>query len=52
MLLEVFRSISPARCELTFALSLRYTHRKGYHRPVVMEMEMEPVLEREVSHEA
>ena len=49
MLLEVFRSISPARCELTFALSLRYTHRKGYHRSVVMEME--PVLEREVSHE-
>jgi len=37
---------------LTFILSLRYTHRKGYHRPVVMEMEMEPVLEREVSHEA
>ena len=36
---------------LTFILSLRYTHRKGYHRPVVMEMEMEPVLEREVSHE-
>ena len=34
---------------LTFILSLRYTHRKGYHRPRVVEMEA--ILEGEVSHE-
>ena len=34
---------------VTFMLSLRYTRRKGYHRPVIAEME--PVLEKEISHE-
>jgi MFS family permease len=35
---------------VTFVLSLRYTHRKGYHRPVITEME--PVLEKEITHES
>jgi MFS family permease len=35
---------------VTFVLSLRYTHRKGYHRPVIAEME--PVLEKEITHES
>ena len=34
---------------VTFVLSLRYTHRKGYHRPIIAEME--PVLEEEIAHE-
>ena len=34
---------------VTFTISLRYTHRKGYHRPVIVEME--PVLEQEITRE-
>ena len=35
---------------VTFIFSLRYTHRKGYHRPIIAEME--PVLEKEIAHES
>lgn len=35
---------------LSFTLSLRYTLRKGYHRPMVVEMK--PFLEGEMSHES
>ena len=34
---------------VTFVLSLRYTHRKGYHRPMIVELE--PALEKEITHE-
>ncbi len=34
---------------VTFVLSLRYTHRKGYHRPMIVEME--PALEKEITSE-
>jgi MFS family permease len=51
---------------ISFLFSLRYTRRKGYHRPIVAELEpavehtieplmepvMEPVLEKEIIHEA
>jgi MFS family permease len=49
---------------ITFLLSLRYTRRKGYHRPIATELEpalehapvmepaLEPVLEKEITNEA
>ena len=45
-------SIFPASLAVlavTFVISLRYTHRKGYSHPAIAEME--PVLEEEIVHE-